>query len=448
MLEGEEMNREKLIAVLLFLLLLLLILCTWQHSGNIAKNNAQLLSNQEQIKENIVVHQEINFKLSKNENAFELLGDFSKQENIEKLHNALGDKQIKDMSKLDNTLQVNEKVITLTEELIPLFYNKYLNGSINYKDEKLTIEGTVEKNEDRELISTILANSTIPSINNTKVVFIPTDPIYFKIDKSEERLTLDGVFNSSNAAEKIIASMGDLSFSKEIAIDEELIENTKVIDLSDKLIQALTTDYSTGYVHFIDNKLSIDGTVATQEAKANMEALLKNSGIDYTNNTKIVIAGPSEEELAIKKLAEEKAAALVEAQKLAKEKEAELAEAKKIEAEIKHIIDLENINFELNKARLTEKSIDTVSHIASILKAHQDIHVEIGGHTDNTGDDEYNLNLSQKRVDTVKKSLISMEIDVSRLKAIGYGELRPLVSNDTEENRRLNRRVEFKVIGE
>jgi len=59
-----------------------------------------------------------------------------------------------------------------------------------------------------------------------------------------------------------------------------------------------------------------------------------------------------------------------------------------------------------------------------------------------------NLILSQKRVDSVKAKLIELQIDSSRLRAVGYGASNPLVSNDTKENRLINRRVEFKVIGE
>jgi len=448
LLKGEEMKQEKLIAVLLFLLLLLLILCPWQHSSNIVENKALSLSNQSHIQEQVTTQQPIKFKLIKEKNEFELLGNFSNKESIERVHTALNINNLQDKSKIDSSLKENNEAILLTEQLIPLFYEKYISGSINYENEKLTVEGSVENTLYKDQVSTILANSTLSSVNNTKVIFVPKEPIYLKIDKRENKLTIDGVFNSGDTADKIVNAMGKEKFSQEIAINEELVSNPTTINFIEKLIHTLRADYLSGYIHFIDNKLSINGTVATQEAKANMEALLKNAGIPYKNNTKIVIAGPSKEELAAKKLAEEQATALIEAQKLAKKKETKLAEAKKIEAEIKQVIDLENINFELNKARLTEKSIDTVSHIASILNQHKKIHVEIGGHTDDTGADEYNLKLSQRRVDSVKKRLIEMEIDSTRLKAVGYGELKPLVSNDTEENRRLNRRVEFKVIGE
>ena len=138
--------------------------------------------------------------------------------------------------------------------------------------------------------------------------------------------------------------------------------------------------------------------------------------------------------------------------KLEKEKaeaeKAQLNEKKAVEVEIKKILTLENINFELNKATLTQKSTDTIKHIAKVLKEHPTLHIEIAGHTDSDGNDAYNLTLSQNRVNSVKSKLIEMGIEANRLKAIGYGETKPLVSNDTKENKRLNRRVEFIIIGE
>ena len=73
--------------------------------------------------------------------------------------------------------------------------------------------------------------------------------------------------------------------------------------------------------------------------------------------------------------------------------------------------------------------------------------MEIGGHTDSDGDAEYNKKLSQERVDMVKKALVEFGLNGDRFITKGYGESKPLVPNDTAENKAKNRRVEFKVIG-
>ena len=117
-----------------------------------------------------------------------------------------------------------------------------------------------------------------------------------------------------------------------------------------------------------------------------------------------------------------------------------------IEAEIKDILKLHKIEFELNKSTLTPKGREIVDKVAKVLKKYPNIKVRIEGHTDSGGKAEYNLKLSQDRVDTVKAELVKAGISADRLKPIGYGETKPLVPNDSAENKAKNRRVEFKVI--
>jgi len=75
-----------------------------------------------------------------------------------------------------------------------------------------------------------------------------------------------------------------------------------------------------------------------------------------------------------------------------------------------------------------------------------DIYIELSGHTDNQGNARKNVELSQVRVEVVKEYLVNKGIPAQRISGTGYGGARPIASNRTEETRRLNRRVEFKVI--
>ena len=74
------------------------------------------------------------------------------------------------------------------------------------------------------------------------------------------------------------------------------------------------------------------------------------------------------------------------------------------------------------------------------------VSIEISAHSDNVGSDDFNLRLSQRRAASVKDYLVQKNINKDRMKSVGYGEQRPIVSNDTEENRTKNRRVELMVI--
>ena len=115
---------------------------------------------------------------------------------------------------------------------------------------------------------------------------------------------------------------------------------------------------------------------------------------------------------------------------------------------------LNNIYYEFDKSELTNDAkltIDTT--IYKILSENEKLIVEISSHTDNKGNDKYNLKLSQKRAESVVDYLISKGIDKKRLIAKGYGETKPIAPNtnpdgsDNPEGRQANRRTEFKVIG-
>jgi OOP family OmpA-OmpF porin len=74
------------------------------------------------------------------------------------------------------------------------------------------------------------------------------------------------------------------------------------------------------------------------------------------------------------------------------------------------------------------------------------VEILLTGHTDNRGNPEHNQRLSQKRVERVKGYLVSKGISAKRIGGKGFGGSKPIASNDTEETRRLNRRVEFTIV--
>ena len=114
--------------------------------------------------------------------------------------------------------------------------------------------------------------------------------------------------------------------------------------------------------------------------------------------------------------------------------------------EIGNAIVLKNIFFDFDKATLRPESYNELDRLVQLLTENPNIKVEISAHTDSKGSDEYNLKLSQKRAESVVNYLIGKGIPASRLIAKGYGETQPIDTNDTEEGRQNNRRVEFKII--
>lgn len=107
---------------------------------------------------------------------------------------------------------------------------------------------------------------------------------------------------------------------------------------------------------------------------------------------------------------------------------------------------LEGITFATNKSDITPESEVVLAKALKTLQTYPEIFVEISGHTDNVGSNSSNQKLSQRRADSVRGWLLSKGILADRVTAVGYGEESPRVANDTADNKRLNRRIEFKRI--
>jgi outer membrane protein OmpA-like peptidoglycan-associated protein len=114
--------------------------------------------------------------------------------------------------------------------------------------------------------------------------------------------------------------------------------------------------------------------------------------------------------------------------------------------EVGSVITLNNIFFDFNKSDLKTESFSELNRVAELLNKNTAMEIEIGGHTDNVGADDYNIKLSQSRVESVTHYLTKIGINKSRIKAVGYGKSKPVASNDTDEGRAQNRRVEFTII--
>jgi OmpA-OmpF porin, OOP family len=108
----------------------------------------------------------------------------------------------------------------------------------------------------------------------------------------------------------------------------------------------------------------------------------------------------------------------------------------------------QRIEFETDKDILLEQSKITLTNdVVSVLRNNPQIRlVEIGGHTDSTGDPDYNLLLSENRAKSVMAYLISQGIEPSRLRVRGYGDTVPVQKNNTEQGKQENRRVEFRIV--
>jgi OmpA-OmpF porin, OOP family len=106
---------------------------------------------------------------------------------------------------------------------------------------------------------------------------------------------------------------------------------------------------------------------------------------------------------------------------------------------------LNNVFFDFDKWDLRPESFIELDRVVKLLTENPAIEIEMSAHTDAKGSDEYNIKLSHNRAASVRTYIISQGIAESRIISKGYGETKPIDTNETDEGRQMNRRVEFTI---
>lgn len=121
-------------------------------------------------------------------------------------------------------------------------------------------------------------------------------------------------------------------------------------------------------------------------------------------------------------------------------------ELKMIPIEVGQSVRLNNIFFDTGKSELRSESGPELDRLVTTLNETPKLVIEVRGHTDNTGSNEINVKLSQDRADAVREYFITKGIEPDRVASKGFGETKPITTNDTDEGRQQNRRVEFLIV--
>jgi outer membrane protein OmpA-like peptidoglycan-associated protein len=116
-----------------------------------------------------------------------------------------------------------------------------------------------------------------------------------------------------------------------------------------------------------------------------------------------------------------------------------------VQEALNKVIEFDNIEFQSNTAIILDESFNLLDETAVILNENSDLSIEIGGHSDSAGNEDYNIGLSQRRADAVLIALVNRGVERSRLLAVGYGSSQNIAENNTDEGKQKNRRVEFKI---
>ncbi|MDZ7877569.1 MAG: OmpA family protein [Saprospiraceae bacterium] len=117
-----------------------------------------------------------------------------------------------------------------------------------------------------------------------------------------------------------------------------------------------------------------------------------------------------------------------------------------LKLEVGKVITLKNIYFDSDKADLLPRSNVELNKLSSVMLANPTLEIEIIGHTDNVGAADYNLTLSRRRAAQVREFLIENGISPARMITNGFGQTQPIVKNETEGGRQMNRRVEYRIL--
>lgn len=104
-----------------------------------------------------------------------------------------------------------------------------------------------------------------------------------------------------------------------------------------------------------------------------------------------------------------------------------------------------NVTFATNSSDINARFYEVLNSVAIVLKEYNQTLIDVTGHTDSTGSDQYNLELSQKRASSVANYLMAQGLDARRFYIVGAGESQPIATNDTPEGREQNRRVEIRL---
>lgn len=243
----------------------------------------------------------------------------------------------------------------------------------------------------------------------------------------------------------LIAGNGKTAyFAKEEQRNRQIVDSKIVSFTLPKEHQAKPATYIVGNVMDLETKSPLRATIEIFDIDRN-ELLYKTNSDSLTGDYTMVL--PSDKNLA--SYVQKKGYLFYESNFFTKSNS--MIQPDTLDIELKAIavddfLILKNIYFEVDSIKPNAKSKPELTNILQLLKENPSLVVEVSGHTDNSGSSAYNLRLSEDRANQVVDLLLKMGISKQRLYFVGYGDKKPVESNETEFGRQSNRRIEFRVL--
>jgi len=365
---------------------------------------------------------DISFKIDKNDKELSIEGVLPSKNDFNNLLSKYSNLKSRNL-KFDKNVE-NIQVLSLVLDLNDIL-KKFKRGYIEYHDKKLTVNGVVAFKEDKELVKATLNSIKTLDVESDIVVEEPKSKVEhigkLSIIKQGNSATISGIFVSQKEIDSLVALLKskDLDVKKELCIvDSDLKEDRWKIPFV--LVVDDFVEFIQGTIQFDKDTFSVIGKTDKEGIKEDIDKRLdKLDKIDEDINIAkdITFIQPK-------------------------------SNKQKLQEKINSILKLKSLRFVTATGKLLNESKPVLDEVANILLKNPNVKVEIAGYTDSDGEKKTNLILSQYRADTVRKYLIKKGVNPKNLKAIGYGEANPLVKNNSEKNKQINRRVEFIILGE
>ena len=265
-----------------------------------------------------------------------------------------------------------------------------------------------------------------PTINQVVDKGKETKDINLKIVKEDNSVKISGLFASKKEIDTLKSAYQKTfdSVEEDLIIIDKNAHNSKIVDVTASMSEDFSK-FKNGYLEYANKTFIIDGIVHDASIKKSIGDKALMAGNLLVDN-----------QVSINKQQKEKI------------EKPEQHTLEQMQEKLNNLLKVKNVEFVFATEKLTQNGKKTVDDVYEVLSKYKNIEIEIGGHTDATGTRKNNKALSQNRADSIKRYLISKGINGARLNAVGYGESKPLVKNNSSKNRQINRRVEFKILGE
>ena len=296
-------------------------------------------------------------------------------------------------------------------------------GYVGAEETKSRLVSSLKENLDNNYIGTY--NVTAPEVKVAEItdndISVPVpSPYTIDVEKDKSnKITLRGYVENVEEHDRLVAKAKTL-FGDENVIDELKEASGSPVSWGDSSMLGLeklaVVDY--GKFNISDKDFNFEGYVGAEETKSRLVSNLKEN-LDNNYIGTYNVTAP----------------------------EVKIVKSLSCQKQFKELLSQEKILFEYDKAVIKKESYALLDKVIEIANKCPNSKIEIEGHTDSDGSKKYNQKLSFKRANAVKKYLIKSNVQSDRLKAIGYGEIKPIATNKTKEGKEQNRRIEFNVKG-